>query len=563
MKKTAIISFLLLSIFGLQTICAQPSPVKKAAKSIFKITTFDAEGNILHTGYGAFVGADGTCIANWNAFVGASTANVIDGQGRKYDVDYLIGANDIYNVAKFRVIVPEGKKMAITPLTIDATLIPAGGNCWFVEYDVKNPAIKQYSPTKVETFSTELPYYIFEQTAPEELAGSPFLTDAGQLIGLMQPAQKRTDIYCPSAQFGMGLTVSALSANDPTIRQTNIRVGLPDDYNQATLALMMANSNFSSPSYLVTANDFVTRFPDKTDGYIAKADYYSAQNDIESAQNAMNECYEKCEDKAGAHFSYSKIIYNKVINSDSTFTAWTLDNAINEVDLAYSIDPQPIFTMQKAKTLFAQKKFEEAYNNFYSLRETNLRGSEMFYYASLCQQQLNAPDETILALLDSTVACFEKPYNASAATYLLIRGRWLDQHGMSRKALNDFNDYEQVMKQSLNDNFYYTREQIAMRAKLYQMALDDIDKAFQLNPREPLYLCEKALILVRVNHISEAIPVCQLSEIKFPNYGDSYAIHGLALILDKKKAEGMKLLEKAQSLGSELAPQFIETYGNK
>lgn len=71
------------------------------------------------------------------------------------------------------------------------------------------------------------------------------------------------------------------------------------------------------------------------------------------------------------------------------------------------------------------------------------------------------------------------------------------------------------------------------------------------------------MILVRVNHISEAIPVCQLSEIKFPNYGDSYAIHGLALILDKKKAEGMKLLEKAQSLGSELAPQFIETYGNK
>lgn len=563
MKKINILLITLLSFVGLQASYAQPSPVKKAAKNTFKITTFDAQGNILHTGYGAFVGADGTCLANWDAFVDASSASVIDGQGRKYDVDYLIGANDIYNVAKFRVIVPEGKKMAITPLAIDTLQMPQGAKCWFVEYDVKNPAIKPYTPTKIETFATSLPYYIFEQTAPEELAGTPFINDEGKLIGLMQPAKKRTDIYCPSAQFGMSLTVSGLTANEPTMKQTNIRVGLPDNYNQAALALMMANSRFGTPSYLHTANDFIARFPEKTDGYIAKADYLSAQDDIEAAQTVMNECYEKCEDKSEAHFSYSKIIYNKVLNSDSTFTAWTLDNVISEVDQAYSINPLPIYTMQKARALFAQKKFQEAYDNFYSLRETNLRSAETFYYASLCQQQLNAPDETIHALLDSAVTCFTKPYNANAATYLLIRGKWLDEHGMSRKALNDFNEYEQIMKQSLTDNFYYTREQIALRSKQYQMALDDIDKAYQLNPREPLYLCEKALLLVRVNHFSEAIPVCQLSEIRFPDYGDSYAVHGLALILDKKKAEGMKMLEKAQSLGSELAPQFIANYGSK
>ena len=78
---------------------AQPSAVKKAAKSMFKLTTFDASGNLLHTGYGAFVDANGTCLATWEAFIGASKANIIDAQGRKYDVECLIGANEIYNVS--------------------------------------------------------------------------------------------------------------------------------------------------------------------------------------------------------------------------------------------------------------------------------------------------------------------------------------------------------------------------------------------------------------------------------------------------------------------------------
>ena len=118
MKKITIFITLLLMPFMAM---AQSSAVKKAAKSMFKLTTFDANGNLLHTGYGAFVDANGTCLATWEAFIGASKANIIDAQGRKYDVDCLIGANEIYNVSKFKVVVPEEKKMAITPITIAQT----------------------------------------------------------------------------------------------------------------------------------------------------------------------------------------------------------------------------------------------------------------------------------------------------------------------------------------------------------------------------------------------------------------------------------------------------------
>lgn len=556
--KRSIISILIL--FVSFAMMAQPSPVKKAAKNMFKLTTFSADGNVLKTGYGVFTSADGICLGAWEPFIGATSANVIDAQGRKFEVDCMLGANEIYNVAKFRIVTSSEKKMQIVPVPVATSQVDAGGQCWLVEYDVKSPAIKKYSPSKVETFAESLPYYIFEQSADEQMAGCPFLNDAGELMGLLQPAKKRTDVYCPSAQYAMSMTQSGFTGNEPTLRQTAIRVGLPEDQNQAVLALMMANSKFNTPAYLATAEEFIKMFPNLNDGYVAKVDYLSAQGQIAEAEAVKNECLEKCEQKADAHFSFSKIIYNRILQGDSTFTAWTFDNALDEVNKAYAIDPLAIYTHHKAKVLYSQRKFNEAYEAFYSLRETNMRSADAFYYASLCKRQLKAPNEEITLLLDCAVACFTKPYNTEACSYLLMRGRWLDEIGESRKAVNDFNEYETVMKQQLTANFYYTREQIELRAKMYQLALNDIETAIRMEPREGLYYAEKTLLLVRVNHLDDAIETAKIAESLFPSYADLYAIHGLALVLKKKKADGMSLLNKAKEMGSEMAESFIEQY---
>lgn len=541
---------------------AQPPQVKKAAKSMFKLTTFTQDGTILHTGYGAFVGNDGMCLSNWEPFIGASSANIIDGQGRKYDVDCLIGANEIYNVAKFRVIVPADKKMEIEPLAVASASLADGQKCWFVEYAVKNPAIKQFAPSKIETFNGNMPYYIFDQTAAEELAGSPFINDAGELIGLMQPAKKRTDLYCASAQYAMTFTVTGMTANEPTMRQTLIRTALPEDYQQALLSLMVANSRFNTPSYLATANEFIARFPNQYDGYSAKADYLTAQGKYKEADATMQEGIEKSEKKDEAHFAFSKLIYNKVsFANDSTFTAWTYDKAIAEADAAYTINPLPIYIMQKSKVQFADNKFQDAYDGFMHVSTTNIRSGECFYYAALCQQKLNAEEGKVTALLDSAVACYEQPYKRDAAPYILIRGKWYNQTGQYRKAVTDYMLYEEVMKNQLTAQFYYEREQVELSGKMYQLALNDIDKALQLAPRDYILLAEKALLLVRVNHHEEAIATADLCLSMYPEYGDAYAIRGLAQILSKKKAEGMADLEKAKSLGSEMADGFIEKYG--
>ena len=540
---------------------AQSSAVKKAAKSMFKLTTFDANGNLLHTGYGAFVDANGTCLATWEAFIGASKANIIDAQGRKYDVDCLIGANEIYNVSKFKVVVPEEKKMAITPITIAQTKIEAGNDSWFIEYDIKNPVIKKYQPSKVESFQNDLPYYIYEQTAPDELAGSPFLNNNGELLGLMQPAKKRTDIYCPSAQYAMSMTVSGFTSKQATMRLTQMRVALPDDFDQAVVALFMNQGSNANDNILGMADEFISKFPTASEGYNSKALYLTDKGQFAEAAKVMEEGIEKCEKKDEPHFDYSKLIFNKLLYStDSTFTDWTLDKAIAEVDAAMGVNPLPVYNLHKGKILYTAKRYDEAYNIFLDVSKTNMRSAECFYNASLCLQANNAPKEKVVEMLDSAIACLPQPYKADAAPFLMIRGKYLDDNGMYRKAVADYNEYEKLMGQMLNGKFFYLKEQAELKAKLYQPALDDIDKAITLAPNEQLYYAEKAMLQVRVNKIDEGMATAQLCMTRFPDYGDGHAVYGLAQILKGKKKEGMSTLEKAKELGSDMAEPLIEKY---
>ena len=552
--------FLLLCLLPL-TSMAQSSAVKKAAKSMFKLTTFDANGNLLHTGYGAFVDANGTCLATWEAFIGASKANIIDAQGRKYDVECLIGANEIYNVSKFKVAVPAEKKMAITPIAIAQTKIDAGGESWLIEYDIKNPVIKKYQPSKVESFQNDLPYYIYEQTASDELAGSPFLNSNGELLGLMQPAKKRTDVYCPSAQYAMSMTVSGFTSKQATMRLTKMRVALPDDFEQAVVALYMNQGNNTNANILGMADEFISKFPTASEGYNSKALYLSDKGQFAEAAKVMEEGIEKCEKKDEPHFDYSKLIFNKLLYSnDSTFTDWTLDKAIAEADAAMSVNPLPVYNLHKGKILYTAKKYDEAYNIFLDVTKTNMRSADCFYNASLCLQANNAPKEKVIEMLDSAVAFFPQPYKADAAPYLMLRGKYLDDNGMYRKAVADYTEYEKLMGNMVNGNFFYLKEQAELKAKLYQPALDDIDKAIALAPKEQLYYAEKAMLQVRVNKIDEGMTTAQLCMTRFPDYGDGHAVYGLAQILKGKKKEGMATLEKAKELGSEMAEPLMEKY---
>ena len=60
--RTSILT-LLLTVFALN-IYAQSDAVKRAANSIFTLTTFRPDGTILASSHGVFVGKNGLCPAN-------------------------------------------------------------------------------------------------------------------------------------------------------------------------------------------------------------------------------------------------------------------------------------------------------------------------------------------------------------------------------------------------------------------------------------------------------------------------------------------------------------------
>ena len=101
MKKILLI--LIVFHISLVTVSAQPSWTKKASKSVFTLKTFADDGSLIASSNGFFVGSQGEAVSSFSPFKGAVRAIVIDTSGKELEVTGMMGANEMYDVAKFRV----------------------------------------------------------------------------------------------------------------------------------------------------------------------------------------------------------------------------------------------------------------------------------------------------------------------------------------------------------------------------------------------------------------------------------------------------------------------------
>ena len=127
MKKILLI--LIAFQLSILTSIAQPSWVKKATKSVFTLKTFAADGSLIASSNGFFIGTNGEAVSSFSPFKGASRAVVIDAQGKETEVASILGANDIYDVARFRVASNKTQ-----PLPICSTMMPEGSMVWLLPY---------------------------------------------------------------------------------------------------------------------------------------------------------------------------------------------------------------------------------------------------------------------------------------------------------------------------------------------------------------------------------------------------------------------------------------------
>ena len=552
-KVLLIAAYVLLSFAFSTNTSAQPAPVQKAGRSVFTLTTFKADGSILASTHGVFVGSAGEAVSSWKPFAGASRAVAIDADGQEHEVDAVYGANELYDVCRFRV---KGTTTAAPLCKQNAT---QGQKAWLVGYSLKKAPCKQYAIKSVETFMEKYSYYILDGKAAENSADCPFVNQNGEILGLCQLSKDGEEVHATDVRFINTFTTRGLSINDPLLRQTGIRVALPADVNDARLMLMMAGEKSDTAAYVGYVEDFIRQFPTEVDGYSAKGQRQLANGDFAGVDATMTEAIAKCTNKDEAHSSYASLIYQKeVYLADTTYTAWNLQKALDEAVAASAVRKLPIYEHQQAQIVFAMGEYQDAYDRFIALTKSDIRNGELFYEAAQCRTHLGATNDEILTLLDSAVNV--NPDQSISAPYYLARGRMLDQAGEYRKAILDYNKYDTLMFNRGSHEFYYIKFKCEMRIRQYQQALNDIAHAIVLNRTEPTYYAEMASLQLRVNQLEDAIRTADMCIEIEPDYADPYIVKGIAHGELKQKAEALQALEKAKELGDERAEGLIAKY---
>ena len=554
MKRTKIFFLLLTLCFSFATMAiAQPSAVKKAANATFTLTTFDTKGSILSTTNGVFVSTDGVCVSTWKPFAGAAKAVVIDNNGQKYDVETMLGANEIYDVAKFKV----NAKTAAAPFASSAT---TNSTAWVVIPAKAGEPIKA-SINKVEKFMDKYNYCVLTTSAPEKNNGAPLLNEQGQIVGIYNSngnLQSATD-----ARYANDFVLVGLSQNDPTLLQSGIRIGLPQQSDEAIIALMLSSNKIESLR-TATINDFLQKFPALNNGYTALASLLFSKGNIAEADKVLQQAISKVKEKNEAHYNYGRMIYQGATMASLADKAkaqgWTLDKAMSEAIEAYKIKPEPVYKHLQAQITYAKGDYQKAYQEFEALTKTPMKNPELYLEMALCQENLKGSDDAILALLNQSIELCDTPYMDTSSPYFLARANQLEKMGKYRDAMKDLYLYEYLNQGKLEADFYYMREQIEIKGKLWQQALQDILIATKLNPAEPMYCAEASNLLLRLNKFEEAILAAKQAIALKDDYAEAYLVLGIAQCKNNQKAEGIANIEKAKSLGNPQADTFLNQF---
>ena len=566
MKKILILPFLL--FFLIQGSMAQtPKWVEKAKRAVFSVVTYDKNDKMLNTGNGFFVSEDGLALSDYTLFKGAERAVVITSEGKQMPVSLILGANDMYDVIKFRVAITEKK----VPALIVAKTAPAvGADAWMLPYSTqKSIACVTGKVKDVSKVAGEYHYYTLGMQMKDKMVSCPVMNAEGQVFGIAQKSSgidTVTTCYAAGAAFAMAQKISALSLGDAALKKIGIRKGLPETEDQALVYLFMASSSLSGDDYEKLLDDFIRQFPANADGYLRRANYYAAKGKddqawYDKAVADFNQALKVAQKKDDVYYNIGKLIYAYQLSKpEKTYKDWTYDTALQNVRQAIAIDPLPIYIQMEGDILFAQQDYAGALAAYEKVNASNIASPATFFSAAKTKELAKGDPKEVVALMDSCIARCPQPITADFAPYLLERAQMNMNAGQPRNAMLDYDAYHTAVKGEVNDVFYYYREQAALKARQFQRALDDIVKAIEMNPTDLTYQAEHAVVNLRVGRYEEAIQILNNILKTDPKYGEAYRLLGLCQIQLKKTDEACGNFKKAKELGDPNVDELITKY---
>lgn len=542
-----------------------PKWADKAKKAVFSIVTYDKDNKIKNTGNGFYINENGTALSDYTLFEGAERAVIINADSKELPVLRIMGANSMYDVVKLRTEADK-KTTALKPATQPAVV---GETVYLLPYSTQKAATCQTGKvTKVDTIGDKAYYYTLAMTTTEKTVSCPIMNSNGEVLGLIQKnaSDDAKESYAIGATYGASLSITALSMNDMSLNRIGIKKALPETEDQALVYLFMASSQQNQDDYMTTLNDFLEQYPKSTDGYVRRATAYMGYGDDEHnalAEADLKSAMEVTANKSETQYNIAKLIYNYVISlgDKKPYGDWSYDKALSIIREAMQSDSQPVYVQLEGDILFAMKQYAEAYAAYEKVNQSEMASAATFYSAAKTKQLIEGTDmNEVVALMDSAVARFTKPYTSEAAPYFYERAEIKAQMGKYREAVVDYDAFHDAIGGRVTAAFYLQREQAEVQCKMYQQAINDINKAVEMEPKNVDMWVEKGSVHLRVGQHNEAIEALNKAISLDPKAAAAYRMLGYCQVQQKKNKEACANFAKAKELGDEVVDGLIQKY---
>lgn len=542
-----------------------PKWAEKAKKAVFSIVTYDKENKIKGTGNGFYIDAQGTALSDYSLFEGAERAVIINADGKQVEVNRILGANSMYDVVKFNTAIE--KKQMTLPLAPQPAKV--GETVYLLPYSTqKATALQTGKVTAVDSIGNQSFYYTLEMKTGEKTISCPIMNINGQVLGMIQKnaSDDSMESYALGASYGASLSISALSMNDGALNNIGIKKALPDTEDQALVYLYMSAEQLDKDSYLNILNEFLTQYPNSMEGYVRRANYYMGSEDAAQYAQAdadLKKALDVASVKEDAYYQVAKSIYGYVLslNDKEPYQEWTMDKALELIRTAIQTNEQPLHVQLEGDIFFAQGKYADAYASYEKFNQSTMASAASYYSAAKAKQLTEGSDiNEVLALMDKAIEQLSKPYFGEAAPYFYERAELRAQAGKYREAVLDYNTFFDAVSGDVTALFYFQREQAEMQCRMYQQALNDINKAVEMAPEDVDFWVEKGSVHLRVNQLDEAVEVFKKALTMNDKYAAAYRMLGYCQVLQKNNKEACANFAKAKELGDEVVDQLIEKY---
>lgn len=556
---------------------AAPKWASKAQKSLVSVLSYDAKNELLHRGTGICVDEAGTVVCPYGLLKDAYSAQVVDMNGRQQKVTHVLGANDTYDVVKLQV---ESLRTPAARLAGSTTAV-SGSRVYALQFS-KHDITTCYSSTveKKEIIEEKYAYYTLSSALDASCDGAALMSEDGQLVGLVQSAIGGHS-FAIDAAFARDLSVDALQTKVSALALSAIHLpkGIPDSREEALVYLFFQSHSADNASYMDMLNQFISRWPDCAEGYYRRVTPELDLLQFDEADKDLETYLRLAEDKMTAHANVAQTIHTKLhYQADKPYEKWTYDLALSHNSEAQKLAQQQLaaaktdslrevaqvkvleYRLQEAQLLSAKGEDRAALAIYDEVNAGPYRAPATYYAASMAHEAAGDSADICLALMDSALSLLPHPLNQDAASYVLRRGQLLASMGKYRAAVGAYNQYDTLLNHQMSAQFYYDRAMLEQEGRMYQLALNDLDLAIKMQPRQALYYVEKSALLLRVNMLDECIEAAQQCIALSPKLYDAYRIMGYAQIQKGDKETARKNLETAVSLGDTQAQELLDQY---